>query len=99
MRASRRIRRWQRPCSASAPSSAQPCRRRSRPCILGPTQGGAGRVLAGLAAVAALVSFGPQKFLDPQFALIWPAVLAGQVAAGVILIGLFSRRMGKAHVA
>ena len=62
----------------------------------------AGRVLAGLAAVAALVSFGPQKYLDPQFGLIWPAVLSGQVAAGVILLGLVSRlptfARGKAHV-
>lgn len=68
--------------------------------ILGPSP--AGRVLAGLAAVAALVSFGPQKYLDPQFALIWPAVLSGQVAAGVILLGLLSRlpifAKGKAHV-
>jgi hypothetical protein len=68
--------------------------------ILGPSP--AGRVLAGLAAVAALVSFGPQKYLDPQFALIWPAVLSGQVAAAVILLGLVSRgpiiAKGKAHV-
>lgn len=54
--------------------------------ILGQTRGG--RFLAGLAALAALVSFGPQKYLDPQFPLIWPAVVAGQVAAGVILAGL-----------
>ena len=68
--------------------------------ILGPTR--AGGVLAGLAALAALVSFGPQKYLDPQFALIWPAVLSGQVAAGVILFGLLSRfpsiAKGKANV-
>lgn len=57
--------------------------------ILGPSRGG--RLLAGLAALAALVSFGPQKYLDPQFSLIWPAVVAGQVAAGVILAGLASR--------
>ena len=68
--------------------------------ILGPSR--AGRVLAGLAAMAALVSFGPQKYLDPQFPLIWPAVLSGQVAAGVILLGLLSRfpnfAKGKAYV-
>lgn len=68
--------------------------------ILGPSP--AGRVLAGLGAVAALVSFGPQKYLDPQFPLIWPAVLSGQVAAGVILVGLVSRlptfARGKAHI-
>lgn len=59
--------------------------------VLGPDRGRAGPTLAGLAAVAALVSFGPQKYLDPQFPLIWPAVLAGQVAAGVLLVGLASR--------
>jgi hypothetical protein len=68
--------------------------------ILGP--GPAGRGLAGLAALAALVSFGPQKYLDPQFPLIWPAVLAGQLAAGTILLGLVSRRAARvgdaAHV-
>jgi hypothetical protein len=68
--------------------------------ILGPS--GAGRGMAGLAAMAALVSFGPQKYLDPQFGLIWPAVLAGQVAAAVVLLGLLSRLprivKGKAHV-
>ncbi|MDX5403246.1 MAG: hypothetical protein LPK02_13665 [Rhodobacterales bacterium] len=68
--------------------------------ILGPSS--AGRVLAGLAAMAALVSFGPQKYLDPQFPLIWPAVLSGQVAAGVVLLGLLSRlptlAKGRAHV-
>ncbi|MFN3847442.1 MAG: hypothetical protein ACK4RZ_16710 [Paracoccaceae bacterium] len=51
----------------------------------------AGRVLTGIAAIAALVSFGPQKYLDPQFGLIWSAVLSGQVAAGTILLGLMSR--------
>lgn len=68
--------------------------------ILGPSP--AGRVLAGTAAMAALVSFGPQKYFDPQFPLIWPAVLSGQVAAGVILLGLVSRLptfvRDKAHV-
>ena len=57
--------------------------------ILGAARGG--RVLAVLAALAALVSFGPQKYLDPQFALIWPAVLSGQVAAALILLGPLSR--------
>ena len=63
---------------------------------------GTGRWLAGLAALAALVSFGPQKYFDPQFPLIWPAVLSGQVAAGVILLGFLSRlpiiARGRGHV-
>lgn len=53
----------------------------------------AGRALATLAALAALVSFGPQKYLDPQFAMIWPAVLTGQ-AAVLALIVMLLRRAG-----
>lgn len=60
--------------------------------ILGPGTSRAGRGLAGLAALAALVSFGPQKYFDPQFPLIWPAVLSGQAAAAVVLLALLPRR-------
>lgn len=60
--------------------------------ILGPAESRAGRVLAALAALAALVSFGPQKYWDAQFSLIWPAVLAGQVAAGAVWLGLLGNR-------
>jgi hypothetical protein len=67
--------------------------------VLGPCRTRAGQVLALVAAAAALVSFGPQKYLDPQFGLIWPAVLAGQIAAGVILFGgLRVLVAGRAHV-
>ncbi len=51
-----------------------------------------GRTLCTLAALAALVSFGPQKYLDPQLALIWPAVVTGQVAALVLIVATFRRR-------
>lgn len=44
----------------------------------------AGRVLAGLAALAALVFFGPQKYADPAFRQIWPAVLTAQAAIGAV---------------
>lgn len=44
----------------------------------------AGRRLSILAALMALVSFGPQKYVDAQFGLIWPAVILGQLAALVI---------------
>jgi len=54
--------------------------------IIGPLSGKAGRRLCALAALMALVSFGPQKYLDAQFALIWPAVLAGQIAAIVLFV-------------
>ncbi|MEM7490998.1 MAG: hypothetical protein AAF390_17920 [Pseudomonadota bacterium] len=52
---------------------------------------GGGRVgqgLALLAAALAAVSFGPQKYLDPQIGAIWPAVLGGQVAIATIAIRL-----------
>jgi len=52
--------------------------------IVQPLASTAGRSLSVLAALFALVSFGPQKYFDPQFALIWPAVLFGQVSALVI---------------
>lgn len=37
-------------------------------------------------AATALVSFGPQKYFDPAFSRIWPAVLLAQAA--VVVIGL-----------
>lgn len=54
--------------------------------IMGPATNSMDKILATLAALAALVSFGPQKYVDAQFPLIWPAVLTAQVAIGVILI-------------
>ena len=53
--------------------------------VLG-SQGWAGRGLSIFAALAAAISFGPQKYFDAQFAQIWPAVIAGQVAIVVILV-------------
>jgi len=45
-----------------------------------------------VAAFLALISFGPQKWVDPSIGLIWPAVLLGQVAAVVIVIQFFKQR-------
>lgn len=53
--------------------------------IVQPLVSRAGRILSVLAALMALVSFGPQKYFDAQFGLIYPAVLLGQFAALVIL--------------
>lgn len=50
-----------------------------------------GKVLALIAAIAAAVSFGPQKYVDPAFPLIWPAVLSGQVAIVAIVLMVFKR--------
>ncbi len=54
--------------------------------ILQPLATTAGRGLSVMAALMALVSFGPQKYFDSQFALIWPAVILGQFA--VLVIGV-----------
>ena len=53
--------------------------------VLLPVSTGAGRALSVLATLMGLVSFGPQKYFDAQFALIWPGVIAGQLAAAAIL--------------
>ncbi len=52
--------------------------------IVQPLTNRTGRALSVLAALMALVSFGPQKYFDAQFGLIWPAVVLGQMAAVVI---------------
>lgn len=67
--------------------------------IAQPVATATGRCLALLAAVMALVSFGPHKYFDPQFALIWPAVVLGQFAAIVIFVRVYGRmRAGRSAV-
>lgn len=61
--------------------------------ILGPAKG-AGRWLCALAALFALISFGPQKYFDEQFGLTWPAVIAAQVAVIVVAFNLLRRQPG-----
>lgn len=56
--------------------------------IMAPLSNPTGRVLSILAALTALVSFGPQKYFDNQFGLIWPAVLLGQAAILTIVVQL-----------
>ncbi len=41
--------------------------------------------LAVLFAFTALVSFGPQKYFDPLFSRIWPALITAHIAVIVIL--------------
>lgn len=41
--------------------------------------------IALLFALTALVSYGPQKYVDPAFPKIWPAVIVAQLAIAVIL--------------
>ncbi|MXQ07846.1 hypothetical protein GQ651_08300 [Alphaproteobacteria bacterium GH1-50] len=57
--------------------------------ITGPLSGRAGKTLSGVAAVLALVSFGPQKYFDAQIGLIWPAVILGQGAALAVFVSIF----------
>jgi hypothetical protein len=52
--------------------------------IVQPLSSREGRILSVIAALMALISFGPQKYFDIQFGLIYPAVLLGQFAALVI---------------
>ncbi|KCV82718.1 hypothetical protein ATO10_03892 [Actibacterium atlanticum] len=50
----------------------------------------AGKGLAVLAALMAAASFGPQKYFVPEFPLIWPAVICGQVAIISTIVATFS---------
>ena len=60
--------------------------------IVQPLTTAIGRGLSVTAALMALVSFGPQKYFDAQFALIWPAVILGQLAALVIFVRVLASR-------
>lgn len=56
-----------------------------------------GNTLAVLFAVTALVSFGPQKYFDPQFSRIWPSVITAQIAVIAILAwSIVALRRGRA---
>ncbi|MDH3236378.1 MAG: hypothetical protein OEQ29_22880 [Alphaproteobacteria bacterium] len=44
-----------------------------------------GGALALFFALTALVSFGPQKYFDPAFSRIWPALIVAQIAVVVIV--------------
>ncbi len=44
-----------------------------------------GGALAILFAATVMVSFGPQKYFDPAFSRIWPAVITAQIAVVVIV--------------
>lgn len=77
------------PMFAIAPFLAASLSAASGAFMAGPTTTKAGRLLSVLAAVCALLSFGPQKYADAQFYLIWPAVIAGQIAAAAIFYGVF----------
>ena len=52
----------------------------------------AGSVLAGLSALFALLSFGPQKYFDAAFAEIWIAVIAAQLSVLAIAYAVIAYR-------
>jgi|SRR5882757_9272332 len=61
--------------------------------VLGATRTRLGTAVAVLAAVLALVSLGPQKWIDPAIGQIWPAVLLGEIAAvGLLVDAVMTRR-------
>lgn len=60
--------------------------------IFGTTSSTQGRIFSIGAALLALLSFGPQKYFDPQLPLIWPAVLTAQIAAVAIFFQVFRRK-------
>ncbi len=65
--------------------------------IIGPLESTPGRVLSVLAALMALLSYGPQKYLDAQFALIWPAVITGQIAAIAVIVLVICATMARSE--
>lgn len=60
-------------------------------CALPDEADGLSAVLSILAAALALLGHGPQKWTDPNIAPIWPAVMLGQGAALVLLVGALRR--------
>lgn len=60
--------------------------------MLGSTASRAGTVAALVAGLMGLLSLGPQKWIDPNIAQIWPAVLLGQIAVAALIHSALKRR-------
>ena len=84
------------PLFAIAPFLAVAIATASAALIIGPLHGRTGRGLSLLAALMAMLSFGPQKYVDPQFPLIWPAVLAAQAAVLAVCLGILGPKAMRA---
>ncbi|MCY0094423.1 hypothetical protein [Hoeflea ulvae] len=65
--------------------------------LLGGCSSRAGCLFSLLAALMALISFGPQKYADAQFGLIWPAVIGGQLACLALFGAAVSHFRGPAN--
>lgn len=74
------------PLFAMAPFLAASMAVATMALVLGPLSGTTARALTGLAVITALISYGPQKWVDPAIGEIWPAVLLGQIAAIALLV-------------
>lgn len=63
--------------------------------FLGDATTRAGKAASLLAAALALISFGPQKWFDPAFSGIWPAVILGEIAVVAIAVSCLMVRGGR----
>ncbi|WP_375572933.1 hypothetical protein ABWH92_05630 [Ahrensia marina] len=73
------------PLFAMAPFLAASMAIATMALVLGPLSSKAARALTGLAVITALISYGPQKWIDAAIGEIWPAVLLGQIASLILL--------------
>lgn len=80
------------PLFAMAPFLAAALSLAAAALVVGLRSGAVGRGLTALAAAAALLSYGPQKWVDPAIAEIWPAVLFGQIAAVACAVAAIAPR-------
>jgi len=76
------------PLFAMAPFLAASMAVATMALVLGPLSGTTARALTGLAVITALISYGPQKWIDPAIGEIWPAVLLGQITSVVLLVAV-----------
>ena len=49
-------------------------------------EGITGKLLVLVACLLAALSYGPQKYADPVFAQVWPAVITAQIAISALLL-------------
>lgn len=60
--------------------------------ILGAVETQPGRAMSMLTGAMALVSYGPQKYVDAQFGLIRPSVITGQIAVVCLFLAVWRAR-------
>ncbi|MCK0126625.1 hypothetical protein MWU76_19700 [Gelidibacter sp. F2691] len=49
-------------------------------------EGRSGKALVICACLLAAISYGPQKYFDPAFNLVWPAVITAQIAIIALIV-------------